>query len=166
MPDYGPVIVTESEPKAPGWTEPFWAGVAAAFGQATALGFLFWRPARRSLRRLTRHRLHVQGGIATGLMWGAVVPLVFVELWFDYSVLVAGEIRMATAFGQPAPVDPFLSTWPFGASGALLVLLLALEPWRGIQRRYRCGYWPAVGVLAVVGYAAALYGVGRLVLQM
>ena len=156
-----PVIVADVEPETPGWAAPLWAGLSAAFGQSIALSVWFFRPRPWKGLRPRRSVLHARGGIATGLMWIGVVPLVLVKFWLIYVVLVAGGIAWLAALGEPVPRDPFLSVWPYGAALGLLVVLVTLEPWRGLQLDYRCNRWPALGLAVTTVLGAALYTLGR-----
>ena len=156
-----PVILTDAVPETPGWAAPLWAGLSAAFGQSITLSVWFFRLKRRGGLRPQRSVLHARGGIATGLMWIGVVPLVLVKFWLIYVVLVAGGNAWLAAFGEPVPRDPFLSIWPYGAALGLLVVLVTLEPWRGLQLDYRCSRWPALGLAVTTVLGAALYTLGR-----
>lgn len=156
-----PTIIGPAEAEIPAWVEPFWAGLAAVFGQAIALSFWLVRPQVPWSLRRKRAGLHARSSAATGLMWIGLVPLVLVKLWFVYLVLVYGGNVWASAFGGPITADPLVPFVPFGLSAALLVVILALEPWRGIQLVYRCRWWPAVSVLFTLALGVLLFVVGR-----
>ena len=155
-----PTVVGPAEAAAPAWFGPFWAGLAAVFGQALVLSVWFHQPVAPTVRA-RRARRRVLGGLATGRMWIWLALLVFVELWFDYALLVYGGNVWASAFGLPQEPDPFVPFFPFGAFALVLVGFLTLEPWRGLQLAFRCRWWPAVGVSATVAFGSVLYAVGR-----
>ena len=155
-----PTIVGPSKAAAPAWFGLFWAGLAAVFGQALALSVWFHRPASPTIRA-RRTRLRVLGGLATGQMWIWLVLLVLVEFWFDYALLIYGGNVWASAFGLPQEPDPFVPFIPFGAFSLVLVGLLAVEPWRGLQLAFRCRWWPVAGVATTAAFGTVLYVVGR-----
>lgn len=155
-----PVIVAEARAETPAWAEPFWAGLAAALGQAVSIAAWFWTPGRRRAVRPRRER-HVRSSIATGLMWVGIMPMVLGKIWFSYVELVSKGAAWAAAFGEPPPVDPILPGYPLGADSALLVVVLIVEPWRGLQMAYRCGWWPVMAAGGVLVIAAALYAAGQ-----
>ena len=156
-----PDIVGPSTADSPAWAGPFWAGLAAAFGQAFTLSVWFpWRRRPPTLW-LGRARLRERAGIATGLMWTGYAPMVLVPVWFAYVVMLYGGNIWASAFGLPAGADPLVPLFPFGLCAGLLVVALALEPWRGLQLAYRCRWAPAIGVAAVLALGAVLFMVGR-----
>ncbi len=152
-----PTLVGEPKAETPPWAEPFWAGLAAAFGQALMLAVWFLRPRGRRPAR------HARIGVATGLMWVWIVPLFVVKLWFLYVMLVTSGNYWASAFGEPLLADPLVPVLPFGAAALALAAVVALEPWRGIQMEYRCGWWPAASVALTVGFGALLYTLGLVI---
>lgn len=156
-----PVIVGPTRVPTPAWAEPFWAGIAAAFGQAVALAAVFFRPHPPWSHRRKRAGLHARLGATAGVMWVGLVPLLLVKVWFVYVVLLYRGNVWASAFGEPVAADPLVPFVPFGLAGTLLVLFLTLEPWRGLQRAYRCGRWPAVGVGLTAVFAVLLLLAGR-----
>ena len=158
-----PDIVGPSTAASPAWAEPFWAGLAAAFGQAFTLSVWFpWRR-RPPVLRFGRARLRARAGIITGLMWTGYAPMVLVPVWFAYTVMLYGGNVWASAFGRPLGADPLVPLVPFGLGAGLLVMALTLEPWRGLQLAYRCRWIPAVGVAAVLALGTLLFIAGRAV---
>jgi hypothetical protein len=94
-------------------------------------------------------------------MWIGIVPLVLGKLWIVYAVLVQnGNRRWAAAFGRPTVEDPFSPFFPVGLASFLLVSVVLLGPWRGLQRAYRCGWWPAVCIAWTLGIGWGLYALG------
>ena len=150
-----PEVVAVPTAQIPKWFEPFWAGLAAVMGQAVALSVWFIRPARGSALR------HARGGAATGLMWVGLIPLIFGKLWLIYAILVTRGNYWATAYGEPGGFDPLVPLFPFGAAGGLLVLVVALEPWRGPQFAYRCGWLPTISVALTLTFGVVLFALGR-----
>ena len=137
------------------WAVPIWAGLSAAMGQAVALAVWVIRPRRAQPVRAR----YLRSGAATGLMWNGLVPLMWGKIWLISAVLVYRANFSAAAAGYATGSDPFTGFAPWAA---LLVLLLALEPWRGLQRAYRCGWWPLAGLAATLALGAALYAAGSI----
>ena len=156
-----PDIVGPSTADSPAWAEPFWAGLAAAFGQAFTLSIWFpWRRRPPALR-FGRARLRERAGITTGLMWTGYAPMVLVPVWFSYAIMLYGGNVWASAFGLPVGPDPLVPFFPFGLGAVFLVVALTLEPWRGLQLAYRCRWAPVAGVAAVLALGAVLFVMGR-----
>ena len=151
-----PALVGPAEASAPWWIEPFWAGLSAALGQCVAVAV--WL-AGATPPHPTTHRRRLRYARAQSLMWVGLAPLVFVKLGELYMALPYSDAIWASAFGDPPFVDPFEG---LGGVALLVVLFLALEPWRGLALAYRCGRWPFLGVASVGLAAATLYAVGRL----
>ena len=154
-PRYPVPVVTDPEPiPAPRWADPMWAGLSAALGHAFALAVWFVRPALHAA-------VVPAGGPCSVPPLGdvvGIVPLVLIKLWMVYAFVLHPVNVYATMYDEPFVPDPIS---PFGpALAAGLVVVLALEPWRGVRLAYRCGWWPALGVLAVLASSAALYIAG------
>ena len=168
-PPQHPVIVGPTSIPTPSWVEPFWAGFAAAFGQALMLLVWFLRPTRRRTRqagepfslRSVRADYHARGGVALGLMWSALFAMFLGKLWLLYAMFISRANLWGSAFGEGFAPDPFIPFVPFGLSSGVLVLFMATEPWRGIRLDYRCGWWPAVSVVVTLVFGATLYGMER-----
>lgn len=148
-----PKVLTLDRPELPSWFETFWAGLSAALGQAVTLSVWFHRPSAR------RHRLHLRGSVASGLLWvgGASV---LITLWDGHLSVLGRANFFAAAFGRQTAVDPLLELYPFGIAAGGLVVLIAHEPWRGIQHVFRCGRWVAASVTATLAFGGLLYLAG------
>ena len=149
-----PEIVSEPTASVPVWLEPFWAGLAAVLGQAIAVSVWFVRPTRGRTMR------HARGGAATGLMWVGVLPTFLVKLWLIYVMPVTRGNFWGSAYGELGGLDPLTPLLPFGAASGVMVLVVALEPWRGPQLEYRCGRIPAVSVILTLVFAVLLFALG------
>ena len=156
-----PELVGPAEAGVPSWFELIWAGLAAAFGHSLALYVWFPSAVPPWSTRAKKAAVHAHLGVTTGLMWIGLVLLFLVKLWQLYAVLVYGGNVWASAFGDPVAGDPFVPFFPFGGVAVLLVIMLVLEPWRGLQVAYRCGWWPAAALAVTMAVGALLYLVFR-----
>ena len=157
-----PTIVGPTSLPTPGWIELFWAGFSATAGQAAMLAVWFYRPRRlfrNDIPLRSRSDRHARGAIATGILWIGVVPALLGRLWFIYGGVFSQMNLWASALGDTVAPDPFVAFLPFGAVAGILVLFVALEPWRGLRLQYRCGWWPTTSVAVTILFGGTLWGV-------
>lgn len=152
-----PELVGPAEATAPAWMEPFWAGLAAALGQCVCVAAWLTGPTPAPRRR----KLWSRYARTQSLVWVGLAPLVFVKLGELYMAVPYDGMIWLSAFGEPAIEDPFGG---LGWVALLAVLFLALEPWRALQVRHRCGWQPVAGVVVVAVVAGLLFVSGRLAL--
>ena len=146
------------------WLEPVWAVVCAAFGQVVMVAIWFARPSQQEQKRnpaRLRSDRYVRGSRAMGLAVSISAAGFLGRMWEAYgSVFHIGNL-WASAFGEPLAADPFGPFLPFGAFAIALAAIIALMPWHGVQRKYRCGWWPAASVTGALAYGMVLYGLER-----
>ena len=90
-------------------------------------------------------------------MWGALMASLWARVWLVYLCAVYFGDLWGRGIGLAVSADlsAGLGWWLF-----VIPPLLTVEPWRGLQRAYRCGWWPTYALVAVSTWGALLYAAG------
>ncbi|MEM6286204.1 MAG: hypothetical protein AAF845_03515 [Bacteroidota bacterium] len=147
-------VASPAPPEVSRWFAPFWAGLSAALGQAIMLFVWLHRPS------LTGKQLYLRPSSAAAFVW--ICGALFVGSLGEWDTAILGRGNyLAVAYGRETAPDPLVPMWPYGIASGALVLLLALEPWRAVQRVFRCGRWVTASVLTTLAFGGLLHVVGQ-----